>query len=458
MEYTGQPLGDFSTRLELVHPEDRERTQATWAEALATGTPYECEYRFRRHDGQYRWVLSRALPFADESGAVKRWFGTATDVHDLKAAQEALGEADRRKTEFLAVLSHELRNPLAPIKNSLYILDRAAPGGEQATRAKETISRQVDQLTNLVNDLLDVTRITRNKVRLQKEPLELNEIVRRTAEDNRSLFEKNRVELQVELTSIPIAISADRTRLAQLISNLLQNAAKFTPAGGTTRISVEATGGTATVHVADNGVGMAAPTLQRLFQPFAQAAQSIDRSGGGLGLGLALVKGLAELHGGRITARSDGLDKGSEFVLELPCEAAMSERPVPAFAQVDRAPRRILIIEDNLDAAESLREVLELQEHEVAVAHNGTQGLRRALEFRPDVILCDIGLPGMDGYEVARALRADERMRSVHLVALSGYALPEDVIRAKEAGFEEHLAKPPSIERLTEILSHTFAR
>jgi two-component system CheB/CheR fusion protein len=278
-------------------------------------------------------------------------------------------------------------------------------------------------------------------------------MVRRTAEDNRSLFEKSQVDLQVELYATPITVCADRTRMAQVISNLLQNAAKFTPAGGRTRISVEAAGETATVRVIDNGVGMAEATLQRLFQPFAQAAQSIDRSGGGLGLGLALVKGLVELHGGRVAARSDGLGKGSEFIVELACEIGASARLPRSSLRVVRESRRILIIEDNRDAAESLCEVLELDGHEVAVAHDGAQGLRKALDFKPDVVLCDIGLPGMDGYEVARALRADERLRSAHLVAISGYALPEDLCSASQAGFQDHLAKPPSIERLAEILS-----
>jgi signal transduction histidine kinase len=365
-------------------------------------------------------------------------------------------EDDERFAAILRDLAHELHF------RSL-VATRAAEGlhlAEQFVPSAIILDVHLPDLSGLSlleqlkrNDLLDVTRITRNKVRLHKETLELNEIVRRTAEDNRSLFERSHVDLQVDLAREPIMVSADRTRLAQVISNLLQNAAKFTPSGGHTRIAVEADGDQVLVRVADDGVGMAPSTLERLFQPFAQAAQAIDRSGGGLGLGLALVKGLVELHGGQVSAHSDGLGKGSQFVLEIPRRPGVSAQKARVTGPLSFQTRRVLIIEDNHDAAESLREVLEFDNHQVAVAHDGVQGLRTALEFRPDVVLCDIGLPGMDGYEVARALRADEQLGHLYLVALTGYALPEDLARAQEAGFQDHLAKPPSIERLVEILS-----
>jgi CheY-like chemotaxis protein/two-component sensor histidine kinase len=362
-----------------------------------------------------------------------------------------LAETDRRKNEFLAVLSHELRNPLAPIANSLYVLDHAPPGGAQAECAKQVIGRQATQLSHLVNDLLDVTRITRNKVQLLKERLELNEFVRRSVEDNRSLFERAGVRLELLPAPRPLPIHADSTRMAQVVGNILQNSAKFTSKGGQTRVSVAVEGGEAVVRVADDGVGMSRETLDRLFQPFSQAEQTLGRSKGGLGLGLALVKGLVELHGGSVTALSEGLGNGAEFTVRLPLDTGAALE-VSAPAHVARARRHVLIIEDNADAADSLSEALELGDHEVAVAYNGPEGIAKAREFHPDVVLCDIGLPGMDGYDVARAFRADEQLKGTFLVALSGYALPEDLQRAADAGFQRHLAKPPSIQKLEELL------
>jgi PAS domain S-box-containing protein len=370
----------------------------------------------------------------------------------LKAANARLEEADRRKDEFLAVLSHELRNPLAPITNCLYILDRAAAGSEQARRAKQTLDRQVAQLSIIVNDLLDVTRITRNKVELQKEKLELNEAIRQAVEDNRSFFEHAGVHLELLPATRPVTVIADRTRIMQAIGNILQNSAKFTSRGGHTRVSVALDGHEAIVRVSDDGVGLDTETLARLFQPFMQAEKTLDRSQGGLGLGLALVKGLVELHEGRVTASSEGLGKGAEFVVRLPAvvDAALEHQTVVDAAQ--QARRRILVIEDNTDAANSLCEALQLDGHEVEVAFNGRDGLACARRFRPEVVLCDIGLPGMDGFDVARAFRADEDLKSTALVALTGYALPEDRKRAAEAGFDWHLAKPPSLDKLQEVL------
>ncbi len=360
-------------------------------------------------------------------------------------------EADRRKNDFLAVLSHELRNPLAPLKSSLYVLERAAPGSEQAKRALRVIDRQVTQLENLVNDLLDVTRLSHKKIKLQKERLDLNDLVRRTVEDNCAAFEKNEIHLDLSVAPAAVYANVDATRVAQLVGNLLQNAAKFTRRGGRTRASLASEAGKAVIRVADDGIGMTPETLSRLFQPFSQADHGLDRSKGGLGLGLALVKGLVELHGGSIGAFSAGLGMGAEFVVRLPLAEGP---PAPRTEVRDRtahAPRRVLIIEDNADAADSLKEALELREHQVAVAYSGPEGIEKTDAFRPDIILCDIGLPGMDGYEVARAIRSDEIRRRAFLVALSGYALPEDLERAARAGFQRHIAKPPDLERLEEL-------
>jgi len=379
----------------------------------------------------------------------------AQNEEALRAANAQLLEADRRKNQFLAMLSHELRNPLAPIKNSLYVLDRAVPGGDQARRAQEVISRQADQLARLVDDLLDVTRITRGKIQLQRQRLELNELVCRAIDDHRSDFAKQEVALELVPAASPLYVNGDRNRLAQVIGNLLQNAAKFTGRKGVTRIAVETDGAArrAIVRVTDTGIGMTQQMLSRLFEPFSQADETLDRSKGGLGLGLALVKGLAELHDGDVSAHSEGLGRGAEFTVRLPLDlpgSAQSEMPKE---QTGRFRRRVLIIEDNVDAAGSLSEVLELGDHEVEVAYNGPEGITKAQEFRPEVVLCDIGLPGMDGYQVARALRADTGLKGTFLVALTGYALPEDLQRAAEAGFERHLAKPLSPEKLEQLLN-----
>jgi two-component system CheB/CheR fusion protein len=371
---------------------------------------------------------------------------------ELRDANLQLAEADRRKNEFLAVLSHELRNPLAPITNSLYILDHAEPGGDQASRAKQTIGRQVTQLSNLVNDLLDVTRIARNKVRLQNERLELNDLVRRAVEDNRSHFERAGIRLELAEAPRPVVMVADGTRVAQVVGNLLHNAAKFTLRGGYTRVSISSEDGQAVVRVQDNGVGISSENLARLFQPFMQAEHTLDRSKGGLGLGLALVKGLVELHGGTVSAHSEGLGKGTEFIVRFPLASDVPAEAGDSHIRPVASRRRVLIIEDNVDAADSLREALELGGHEVEVAYNGPDGLAKARVFEPEVVFCDIGLPGMDGFEVARVFRADNALKRTLLVALSGYALPEDVKRAQEAGFESHLAKPPSIEKLYRLL------
>jgi PAS domain S-box-containing protein len=379
----------------------------------------------------------------------------------LREANERLLEADRRKNEFLAVLSHELRNPLAPIRNSVYILERAAPGGEQAVRAREVIDRQAQHMARLIDDLLDVTRVSRGKIVLQRERVDLAAIARGTAEDHRETFARDGVDLEVLDPGKPLWVEGDRTRLAQVVGNLLTNSAKFTPRGGRTVLTVEAIAKQAVVRVRDDGAGMSPETLENVFEPFVQAAQPIERSRGGLGLGLALVKELVQMHGGTVAARSEGEGRGSEFVVSLPLQAAVAAAVDARGGPVlNPRARRVLVVEDNLDSAESLREALSLNGHEVAVTYSGPAGLEAARSWRPEVVLCDVGLPGIDGYEVARAIRRDSdvALRRTFLVALSGYALSEDVIRSREAGFDRHVAKPPSIEALESVLEEAAAR
>ncbi|HVO18167.1 MAG TPA: ATP-binding protein [Anaeromyxobacter sp.] len=410
------------------------------------------DVQFVRKDGSRLEADYSSVTF-DSDG---RAFDIVRDVTERRRTEEALREADRRKNAFLAVLSHELRNPLTPIRNGVRILRGAAPGSEPALRAQTVIERQVEQLARLVDDLLDVTRITRDRIQLRSERLELGELVRRTVEDHRSLFQGRGVDLRFTPAPDPIAVEADPQRLAQIVGNLLQNAAKFTPRGGHTRVAVEAPpgAGRAVIRVADDGVGMSPELRAGLFQPFMQADTTLDRSEGGLGLGLALVKGLVELHRGSIEARSDGPGRGSEFEVAIPLAPPAPAPSPPEAVASPTVRRRVLVIEDNEDAGETLREVLELQGHEVvAVARSGADGLASARVARPDVVLCDIGLPAMDGYEVARAFRADAALRGTRLVALSGYAQPEDLTRAAEAGFDAHLAKPPDLDALERFLT-----
>jgi signal transduction histidine kinase/ActR/RegA family two-component response regulator len=376
----------------------------------------------------------------------------------LRQSEAELRDADARKNEFLAMLSHELRNPLAPIKNSLYILANVRGDGEQARRAEAVIERQVTHLTTLVDDLLDVTRVTRGKIRLDKEHLDLDEVVGRTVEDHRNLFARAGVKLALRPSGARLRVHADRTRLTQVVGNLLQNAAKFTPKGGTATVSVESRGDAqAAVRICDTGVGIGADILPHLFEPFTQADRTLDRSKGGLGLGLALVKGLVEMHDGRVAARSEGPGKGAEFEVVLPTASGVAA-VYPPIAPAPTQPRRVLVIEDNRDAADSLCEVLDLLNHSAMVAYSGDEGLEKARAHKPDVVLCDIGLPGMDGHQVARAIRADATLSATTLVALTGYAAPEDLARSKESGFDYHLAKPPSIEAIEQVLAEAKRR
>jgi signal transduction histidine kinase len=383
---------------------------------------------------------------------------TATEQRDRLVVQ--LRHESRLKNEFLAVLSHELRNPLAPIMNSVHILERASRDGKQGVRAREVIARQVRHMTRLVDDLLDVTRISRGKVSLQREFTDLNGVVRRSIEDHRSSFYQAEVQLLVELPELPLCVNRDATRLSQVVGNLLHNAAKFTPAGGhvTVSLGIECND-QAVLRISDTGAGISPETMNHLFEPFVQGERTLDRSGGGLGLGLALARGIVELHGGSISAFSEGPGRGAAFTVKLPIENRRAPQLVLAPVQdTARGTCRVLIIEDHLDAAESLRDALELSGHVVQISHDAASGLQLARSFAPDVVLCDIGLPCVDGYAVARQMRNDPDLRSLVLVALSGYATQEDREKSFDAGFDEHMAKPPQLDVLDRLLSQAPRR
>jgi two-component system CheB/CheR fusion protein len=376
---------------------------------------------------------------------------TVEDVTARRRAEAALHDELHRRDDFLATLSHELRNPLAPIRNGLYLLHHAGP--EASERALAVIDRQTAHLTRIVDDLLDVTRIARGKLQLKRRVEDLAALVLRTVEDHRDGFEAAGVELEVEVDPMPMWADVDPTRIAQVLGNLLANALKFTSRGGRVAVELRVHPREVALRVRDTGAGIAPDVLQRLFRPFSQGPQGLARTAGGLGLGLATVRGLVDLHGGEVGISSAGAGKGTEVVVRLPRVDVPAERPLsPA---PNPATHRVLVIDDNDDAATTLRDVLESCGHAVRTAADARSGLDLAHAFRPEVVLCDIGLPGLDGYTVARAFRsdADEGLRAAYLVALSGYARPEDVQRSLDAGFDRHLAKPASLDRLQALLA-----
>jgi two-component system CheB/CheR fusion protein len=376
------------------------------------------------------------------------------DVTAIRMAERTLRAEAQRKDQFLGALSHELRNPLWPIRTSLALLERVEPGGNEAHTALAIVGRQVDHLIHIVDDLLDVTRIARGKIRLRRERVALTELVERAVADHRPAFDNAGVALDVALPAEPLWVDGDATRLAQVVGNLLGNALKFTARGGHVALVLRREAHRAALSLRDDGVGIAPEVRERLFEPFQQAPQTLDRSRGGLGLGLAMVKGLVELHEGRVDAYSGGVDKGSEFVVRLPLVEAPGEQAAPPPPRAPQAAsRRVLVIEDAEDAAAAIQDLLLLEGHDVRVACDGPRGIETARAFRPEVVLCDIGLPGMDGYAVARAMRRDPALREAHLVALSGYAREEDKAQAAEAGFNCHIAKPPCFEEIEHVLA-----
>jgi CheY-like chemotaxis protein/nitrogen-specific signal transduction histidine kinase len=368
----------------------------------------------------------------------------------LRDRAERLAEADRRKDDFLAMLAHELRNPLAPIRNSLYVLEVSPHDAQIVEEMRDIMRRQIEHLVRLVDDLLDVTRITRGVITLRKERVDLVKIVRQSLIDHRRRAELSGLALAQDLPDGPIWLDADPTRVKQVVDNLLGNALKFTDRGGAVMVSVAAdAAGEATLSVRDTGIGIDEAILPQIFEPFAQADRSLDRSRGGLGLGLALVRGLIELHGGSVQARSEGLGRGCEFTVRLGIGGAPAdEAQTPPKAPTATTRRCVLIIEDHRDSAETLRRILSIRGYDVAVVHQGADGIAEVRRSRPDVVLCDIGLPGMDGYAVASALRAEPAGARARLIALSGYGRAEDLERARAAGFDDHIVKPADPDEL----------
>ena len=431
----------------------------------------------------YDQVVKTGEPvrYENEAVAMERWFEVFaarlggpgsrlltvlfSDISERKRSEQQLrqladnlSEMDRRKTEFLATLAHELRNPLAPIRNGLQIMRLAADKPATVASVRDVMERQVNQMVHLVNDLLDVARITRGQIELRLERVDLKAIIASAVETSMPLIEASRHQLQVQLADEPLPLDADPTRLAQVLGNLLNNAAKYTPAGGRITLRARRDGAQALIEVKDSGVGIPAESIATVFDMFTQVGQNMGRAQGGLGIGLSLVRRLAELHGGSATAASPGAGLGSTFSVRLPLLAPQQETPAGPATAVPAAPAsgrrfRVLVVDDNVDAADTLAAVLDMMGHATQVVHDGAQALAVAPQFLPDVIFLDIGLPGMSGYDVARALRRTPAGAAVVLVALTGWGAENDRSQSSAAGFDHHLTKPANLLAIGELLA-----
>ena len=452
----------------LLKRDRREVIGKTWHQAFphAVGNPVDHMYqrvmrdrvaeRIEMYYAHYDMTMEiGASP--EKSGGVAVYF---RDVSDRARAHQALErsaaelrDADRRKDEFLATLAHELRNPLAPIRNGLQLLRLAQPGSELAEQARAMMERQTKHLVRLVDDLLEVSRISTGKLELRKEPVEIAAVLGSAVETSRPLIEAGGHALSIDLPPEAITVEGDPVRLAQVMANLLNNAAKYTERNGRIELAVRRDGAEAEIEVRDNGVGIEPGMLSKVFDLFTQVGHPAAQSQGGLGIGLTLARTLVELHGGRIEARSAGAGKGSQFIVRLP---VLSSRPAVEKSVVekqgDAVPRRVLVVDDNVDAAESLGLLLRHMGHEVQVAHDGSAALERAHAMRPDVLLLDVSMPGMDGLAVASRLRADPALKRVRIVAVTGRGHEDDRRRCREAGFDEHVVKPIAPERLRDLL------
>ncbi|HUF75824.1 MAG TPA: PAS domain S-box protein [Longimicrobiales bacterium] len=462
LDYTGiDPKDKATSWSSIVHPDDRDRCLRAWEKALRQGTEYEIEARSRRHDGEYRWFLTRATPIRDSRGRITEWYGSTTDIHELKVAEEALRTADRQKDEFLATLAHELRNPLAPIGNAVEILRMKGGDQPEVVWSRDIIDRQVQQMAYLLDDLLDVSRITRKRLELRTTRVTLESVVATAVETSQPLIDAGEHELTVKLPDEPVELVADPVRLAQVLSNLLNNAAKFTQGPGRIRLEAELVGAgrdrEVVIWVQDTGEGIGPEMLSHVFEMFTQAGAVPERAQSGLGIGLSLAKGLVELHGGAIEAHSDGSGRGATFRVRLPAvreERTEETRPAPARGP-EAGSSRILVVDDLQDSADTLSLHLEILGHEAHAAYGGEEALEMAERLRPDVVLLDLGMPEPSGYEVCRRLRAEPWGREILLIALTGWGQDDDRRRTAEAGFDMHLVKPVDKASLQRALAST---
>lgn len=451
----------FNAWLERVHPDDRDGLLQEYDRRLASDEmEFRKEFRIIHPALGLRWILDLGRIERDASGAVTRMIGINLDITRTKRVEEELREADQRKNQFLATLAHELRNPLAPIRNGLEIMRLTQGFGENAEQARDIMDRQLRQMVRLIDDLLDLSRISRGKVELKREPLDIIVAIQSALEISKPLIDQASHELSVNVPRQALYVHGDVTRLSQIFANLLNNAAKYTPNGGTIRLTVSSQEREAYVSVRDNGIGIAAHMLPKVFEMFTQAERSSDMTQGGLGIGLSIAKQLAEMHGGAIEAYSDGHGTGSEFIVRLPLACA-SETP----AQRDEkrvvavsGGLRILIADDNVDAAASLAMMLKISGHDVRTACDGLEAVDVAEAFDPEVVLLDIGMPKLSGYDACRRIRQLPGMHGRVIAALTGWGQAEDKRRSQEAGFDHHLVKPVEAEAIERIIEREQMR
>lgn len=458
-DFTGMPVGSTDGMLwnGMFHPDDQDRAWTRWHHSLETGETYEIQYRLRHRSGQYRWTLGRALPVRDRSGRITRWMGTCTDIHAQKLAEDELRESSRRKDEFLAMLAHELRNPLAPISTAAELIKLVSADERRVRQASDIISRQVGYMTDLVDDLLDVSRVTRGLTDLQKEKVDLKTVIQSAIEQARPLFGARNHKLRLRMGAADAYVLGDKTRLIQVIANILNNAAKYTPQGGEISLTLDLDESVARITISDNGSGIAPSLLPHVFDLFSQGERTPDRAQGGLGLGLALVKTLTALHNGWAEATSEGVGQGSTFTIGLPLLEQAGTEPFGK-AHGGMPPQcarslRLMIVDDNIDAAQSLASLLETKGHHVVVAADAESALTNPKIESIQVFILDIGLPDIDGYELARRLRARPQTANAVLIALSGYGQAHDRVLSKAAGFDHHFVKPNDTVELTKVLN-----
>jgi PAS domain S-box-containing protein len=458
-EYTGQSAhADPADAWRAAqHPEHVDRVLAKRSRCFGNQEPWEDLLPLRGRDDGYRWFLSRAQPVLDRAGDLAGWIGTHTDVTEHRAHAERLREAERQTSEFLAVLGHELRNPLAAVRSAAELVSLSQPKDHRLHRAWVVLERQCAHMARLIDSLLEVSRISRGKVRLDRKILDVRTVLDDMLQDRSTQIVESGLTFQRQLSDEPLWVLADEVRLAQVFDNLIGNAMKFTEAPGCITVAAGRRRDDVEIRVQDTGAGIRPENLTRIFEPFHQDTEELSRAAGGLGLGLALAKGLTELHDGTVEARSEGPGTGAEFVVRLPAAAAPAAEPGP-----ERQPaperRHILIVEDNVDVAEMLQFVLKMQSHRVHVAADGAAALKVLRREPIDIVLCDLGLPVMSGYELARQIRSDAALRRIALVALTGYGRSSDRQRTEEAGFDAHLTKPVELHDLEALLCRLPAR
>jgi PAS domain S-box-containing protein len=438
---------------EALHPDDRERALAEWQRCVEEGGYWDEEFRIRGADGRSHFVLSRGVPVRDEAGEIVAWAGINLDIDRLKRVEHELRLLDRRKDEFLATLAHELRNPLAPLRNGLEVLRLSGIDSPMSDKARGMMERQLAQMVRLVDDLLDVSRVSRGKIELRRENIDLAAVLRNAIETSQPTVAERHHELVAELPE-GVTVHADFTRLSQVFWNLLNNAAKYTEPGGHIELAVRRTGAEVEVAVRDNGIGIPADMQHRVFDIFTQVDRALEKSQGGLGIGLSIAKRLVEMHGGSIRVSSAGHGQGTEFAVRLPAHVSPAADPPPA-RPATTAPasrRRILVADDDPDSAATLAMLLETTGYEVRVAHDGRAAIDTAAEFNPEVVLLDITMPHVNGYDACRGIRSLPSCSGAYIVALTGWAQDKDRRRADAAGFDCHLVKPVEPDALQRLI------